>query len=53
MTKFSAEEREKWISFCLEVAAELGMRVTEADLRSMTDEQLDKEADWFWELTWK
>ena len=51
--KFTQEEREQWIKFCLEVAAELGIACDAEKLRAMSDEQLDKEADWYWELTWK
>jgi hypothetical protein len=51
--KFTQEERAKWIKFCLEVASELGIGCDVEKLNAMSDEQLDKEADWYWELTWK
>lgn len=53
MRFFTDEEREQWIKFCREVASELGIDCNVEYLRNLTDEQLDKEADWYWSLTWK
>jgi hypothetical protein len=51
--KFTQGERAKWIQFCREVALELGIDCDVEKLKAMSDEQLDKEADWYWSLTWK
>lgn len=48
---FTKEEREEWIVFCEKVAEELG--IEHGDFNSLSDEELDKTSDWFFELTLK
>lgn len=50
---FTPEQREDWINFCLRIAAELGIECDANKLSAMTDEELDKESDWYWEMTLK
>ena len=49
--RFTAEERDGWIKFCEEVAEEF--EIAHDDFNTLTDEQLDKAADWFYYLTGK
>lgn len=51
MKKFTEEERAYWINFCVTQAQDLG--IDHADFNELTDEQLDKEADWYYDLSGK
>ena len=48
---FTKEEREAWIVFCEKVAEELG--IEHGDFNKLTDSDLDKTSDWYFELTLK
>lgn len=53
--KFTAEERQKWTDFCLQVAFEIGEDTTtyRKQLDEMSDSELDVEADYMYELSGK
>jgi hypothetical protein len=51
--KLTEAERAEKIEFIRMVASEFGISRSVPKLEAMSDEQLTKEADWFWELTWK
>lgn len=51
--KLTEAERMEKIEFIRMVASEFGISHSVDKLKAMSDEQLTKEADWFWELTWK
>jgi hypothetical protein len=48
---FTAEERQGWIDFCVGEADDLG--IEHNGFADLTDEQLDKEADWYYEMQGK
>jgi hypothetical protein len=53
----SQEERQKLIDFCFRARAELeGIELVEehrAEFENMSDEKLEKEADWLNDMLWK
>ena len=53
----TAKERADLIKFCVSAEAELNgvseEEVDHSDFEKMTDEELDKESDWLWELLLK
>jgi uncharacterized protein (DUF1697 family) len=51
--KLTEAERAEKIEFIRMVASEFGISNSVETLKAMSDEQLDKEADWYWGLTWK
>lgn len=51
MTKFTDDERAEWITFCKNVEEEF--EIERNDYTTMSDEELDKLSDWYFELTLK
>lgn len=51
--KFSPEDREGWINFCVEVAEDIGENIPREYFEALDDIQLDLESDWFYELSGK
>lgn len=48
---FTKEERGEWIEFCEKIAEELG--IEHDDFNKLTDYELDKASDWYFELSLK
>ena len=48
---FDEVERAHWIAFCVQEADDLG--IEHNGFADLTDEQLDKEADWYYDLAGK